>query len=91
MPGTAGSPKRGEHQRLATVLFTTLEAAWRATWLLEPIIPRAAARLRNDLGAREAAATPGDVGELRWNRFAPGATVNLGTPRFPKLRPTAGA
>jgi len=82
--------KRGEHQRLATVLFTTLEAAWRATWLLEPIVARAAARVRDDLGAREAAA-PVDLEELRWNRFAPGAAVTLGTPLFPKLRPTAGA
>ena len=82
--------KRGAHQRLATVLFTTLEATWRATWLFDPIVPRAAARVRDDLGANEEAVHI-DLERVTWNRLTPGAVANLGTPHFPKLRPADGS
>jgi methionyl-tRNA synthetase len=73
--------KRNELDRLATVLFTTLEATWRAAWLLEPIIPRAASRVRHQLGGIQAAATSG-----AWNALRTGTLVDTGTPLFPKLR-----
>jgi hypothetical protein len=69
--------------------YTTLEAASRATWLLDPIIPRAAARVRNDLGVGKGTA-PIDVDGVTWNRLVPGAVINLGTPHFPKLRVADG-
>jgi methionyl-tRNA synthetase len=80
--------KVGHEQRLATVLFTTLEATWRAAWLLAPIVPNASARVRTELGSHDAAA-PTNSGELQWNTLPSGTLVKLGAPLFPKLRPTA--
>jgi methionyl-tRNA synthetase len=78
--------KVGNLRRLATVLFTTLEAGWRAAWLFAPIVPNASARVAVDLGSIEAA-EPSDAGELRWNTLPPGTHVTLGAPLFPKLCP----
>jgi methionyl-tRNA synthetase len=78
--------KRGERERLATVLFTTLEATWRAAWLLEPIVPRATARVRSDFGAAEAA-TRSTSGRLEWGTLPAGTPLSPGAPLFPKLRP----
>jgi methionyl-tRNA synthetase len=76
--------KRGERTRLGTVLFTTLEAAWRAAWLLEPIVPRASARVREELGGGDAARS--ESGAVRWNPLLSETLVNVGRPLFPKLR-----
>jgi len=77
--------KRGDRQRLGSVLYATLEAAWRAAWLLAPAIPGASARVRSDLGGQDAV-TPSGTGQVTWNTLQPGACANLGTPLFPKLR-----
>jgi methionyl-tRNA synthetase len=78
--------RRGDRQRLGSVLYATLEAAWRAAWLLSPALPGACARVRDEFGTQDAA-IPSDTG-LEWNTLQPGAHVNLGTPLFPKLRPS---
>ncbi len=83
-----GLSRRGERERLASVLFTTLEAVWRAAWLLAPVVPTASARVVADLGGQDAIASSA-AGELSWNALQPGATVELGAPLFPKLRPSA--
>jgi methionyl-tRNA synthetase len=80
--------KNGSRQRYATVLFTTLEAAWRAVWLLAPIVPRAVSRALDGLGSTDGSNAV-DVEKSRWNRFEPGRAVNLGAPLFPKIRPTS--
>lgn len=80
--------KLGDRQRLATVLFTTLEATWRAAWLLAPIIPNAAARVRDEVCSEDAATSPG-AGEFVWRTLPAGAQTRVGPPLFPKLRPSA--
>jgi methionyl-tRNA synthetase len=77
--------KLGKPQRLATVLHATLEAAWRAAWLLAPIAPNASARVRDELGSHDAAA-PSHAGKLIWKPLPAGAPARLGPPLFPKLR-----
>lgn len=87
-PWTLG--KRGDKTRLASVLATSIEATWRAAWLLSPIIPKACARVREDLGGIDAATSYED-GTVRWNALRSGLSVRLGAPLFRKLRPASGA
>ena len=83
-----GVGRLGNPQRLATVIFATLEAAWRAAWLLAPIVPNASARVRDELGSCDAPGVSSDGGRLSWKQLPAGAIAKLGPPLFPKLRPT---
>jgi methionyl-tRNA synthetase len=69
--------------RLGTVCYELLEALRVATLLLAPAIPRAAARVADDLGIN----LDGSAGEQAraWNLLQPGDSVRVGDILFPRL------
>jgi methionyl-tRNA synthetase len=68
---------------LGTVCAELLEPIRVSTMLLHPFIPRATARVANEMGL----ALDGDLSdELRaWPRFAEGAEITVGEILFPRL------
>jgi methionyl-tRNA synthetase len=82
----AKDPARAE--RLATVLYTAAEGLRALAVLLNPVVPKATAKLWTSLGASaalgELAAQP--VREAgRWGQSAPGSTVSALEALFPRI------
>ncbi|UCH25787.1 MAG: methionine--tRNA ligase [Trueperaceae bacterium] len=73
----------GQHERLATVLNTCVEALRCASILLEPIIPHKAQELRKQLGIRRIPYDLASSGE--WNLVPAGTQTQPGPPLFPKI------
>lgn len=76
---------RTDPARLATVLYTLLETIRLLAHALAPIMPRAAARMAQQVGTALDAGVPWET-TIRWGRLQPGAQVaTQPTPLFPKL------
>jgi methionyl-tRNA synthetase len=74
--------------RLATILYTAAEALRATAVLLNPLMPTAAQKLWDSLGAADelgslASQTIGTVAD--WGRLPAGATVHKGDILFPRL------
>ncbi|SEF16957.1 methionine--tRNA ligase [Jiangella alba] len=77
-----------QRERLATILYSSAEALRALAVLLNPVMPKATAKLWESLGAEKAlgalAAQPvADAG--RWGQLVPGAEVTKGDALFPRL------
>lgn len=77
-----------QRERLATILYASAEALRALAVLLNPVMPKATAKLWDSLGAEKAlgalSAQPvGDAG--RWGQLVPGAEVTKGDALFPRL------
>ena len=75
--------RTGRRTELAGVLYQLLTALCHAAWLLEPIIPTAAAEIRRRVGADESSGLD-RTGRLVWHRLSPGTPTQPGDPLFPK-------
>ncbi|MBI4504505.1 MAG: methionine--tRNA ligase, partial [Chloroflexi bacterium] len=76
---------RSDAARLATVLYTLLETIRLIAHALAPIMPRAAARMAQQIGATLDAPRTWETA-IRWGGLQPGTQVAaLPTPLFPKL------
>jgi methionyl-tRNA synthetase len=73
-PGKAG--------RLATVFYYLLETLRLIALTLEPVMPATAAKMRQALGVTSA---PDLTGQAAWGQLAPGTTITLPPPLFPRL------
>jgi methionyl-tRNA synthetase len=74
--------------RLATILHTAAEALRAVAVLYHPVMPKAAARLWESLGAAAALGSLPDqpISTVAdWGQLRPGSTVTKGEPLFPRL------
>jgi methionyl-tRNA synthetase len=85
---------RRSRERAGTVLYNTLEALRIATILLAPVLPLAAARVWEQLGASAPLGGQRLADAERWGGLPAGREVRPGAPVFPRVDtrvPAAGA
>lgn len=75
--------RKTDPQALPGVLYSLLEALRHISWMVDPVMPRAAARMREQLGVTEPAALTFDL-LSDWGRTGPEQIVQSGTPIFPR-------
>lgn len=75
--------RNGDRRRLASVLYYTIEAVWRAAWLLAPIIPATTARVFSEITGCDVDA--GHLDATPWDVCLQGSTASVGPPLFLKL------
>jgi methionyl-tRNA synthetase len=73
--------KAGDDQRVATILYTGLEALRFASVLLQPVMPERVAELWRRLGWQPPQALHT---ALSWGQLQPGSPVVAGEPLFPR-------
>jgi methionyl-tRNA synthetase len=72
-----------QHERLATVMYTLLEALRLIGLLITPFMPDTGAKIRTILGLGPAQGAP--CGEEGWGGLPPGTTVAKAEPLFPRI------
>jgi methionyl-tRNA synthetase len=73
--------KAGQDERVATILYTGLEALRFASVLLQPVMPERMIELWRRLGWQPPHAMPA---ALSWGQLQPGSPVVAGEPLFPR-------
>jgi len=73
----------GQSERVATILYTAVEALRLTSILLQPVLPGQMAELWRRLGWQAPASLPDG---LSWGLLQPGAQVVAGPPLFPRER-----
>jgi methionyl-tRNA synthetase len=71
--------------RLDTVLYTICESLRAIAVLYNPVMPRSAAAIWEQLGAQDALADQSTLQVGRWGQLPPGSTVTKGAALFPRL------
>ncbi|MGD1993964.1 MAG: methionine--tRNA ligase, partial [Anaerolineae bacterium] len=73
--------KAGEQERVATILYTAMEALRLVSVLLQPVMPEKMAELWRRLGWQPPQALDAP---LTWGQLRPGNPVASGPPLFPR-------
>jgi methionyl-tRNA synthetase len=76
--------KKQDQQRLATVLYTILEALRWVAVLLQPIMPGSAEKMLGQLGLPASAPEGRSLADLQWGQLPPGSILSRGEPLFPR-------
>ncbi|MBT7703650.1 methionine--tRNA ligase [Candidatus Peregrinibacteria bacterium] len=74
--------KEGNEAKLKEVMYVLLEGLRQASWMIEPYMPEAAAKIRTQLGANEDESE--GLALREWGRLKPGTQVEKSEPLFPR-------
>jgi len=77
--------KRGEQERLDTVLYASAECLRMLATILSPFLPHASSRILKQLGLPDPADCLSQEALLEWGRLVPGTPVEKPEPLFPRI------